>query len=276
MNLIKFCASTAALLFLCSCESNDVTLAFNTQNAPVQKYFLESSLDAMLPSDSGVTVPEAMETHLKVQATLSELVAYDNGSGRFEMKIDSVEYKSDKRTVEDYLYIEKYLLTQHFQYKMASDGSVSEPAVEDVALQPGTEELNLLKLFMKVQPILPGNPVKVGESWERPVEIPENGKTTTVYKKFTLEEVYVHDGAQMANIKMNVKYKEEVDSTANVQMQSKDFIVGEGTLLFDITHGAISSVNLDLTGHVDVNDLVAANVIPNMHILQKIKLRSEF
>ena len=80
MNLIKFCASSAALLFLCSCDSNDVSLAFNTQNAPVQKYFLESSLDAMLPSDSGVTVPEAMETHLKVQATLSELVAYDNGS----------------------------------------------------------------------------------------------------------------------------------------------------------------------------------------------------
>ena len=139
MNLLKFCASSAALLFLCSCDSNDVSLAFNTENAPVQKYFMESSLDAMLPSDSGVTVPEAMETHLKVQATLSELVAYDNGSGRFEMKIDSVEYKSDKRTVEDYLYIQKYLLTQHFQYKMAPDGSVSEPAVEAVALQPGTE-----------------------------------------------------------------------------------------------------------------------------------------
>ena len=127
MSFIKFCAASATLIFLCSCDGNDVSLAFNTQSAPVQKYFLESSIDAMLPSDSGVTVPEAMETHLKVQATLSELVAYDNGSGRFEMKIDSVDYKSDKRTVEDYLYIEKYLLTQHFQYKMAPDGSVSEP-----------------------------------------------------------------------------------------------------------------------------------------------------
>ena len=275
MNLIKFCAASAALIFLCSCDSNDVSLAFNTQNAPVQKYFLESSIDAMLPSDSGVTVPEAMETHLKVQATLSELVSYDNGSGRFEMKIDSVEYKSDKRTVEDYLYIQKYLLTQHFQYKMAPDGSVSEPAVEDVALQPGTEELNLLKLFMKVQPILPGNPVKVGETWERPVEIPESNKTTTVYKSFTLEEVYLHDGAQMAKINMTVKYKEQVDSTANVQMESKNFIVGEGTLLFDNTHGVVSSVNLRFTGHVNVTDLAAGSVIPDMHVLQNIKLRSE-
>lgn len=276
MNLIKFCAASTALLFLCSCDSNDVSLAFNTQNAPQQKYFLESSLDAMLPSDSGVTVPEAMETHLKVQATLSELVAYDNGSGRFEMKIDSVDYKSDKRTVEDYLYIEKYLLTQHFQFKMAPDGMVSEPAVEDVALQPGSEELNLLKLFMKVQPVLPGNPVKVGETWERPVEIPENGKTTTVYKSFTLEEVFLRDGAQMAKIGMNVRYKEVVDSTANVQMESKDFILGTGTILFDMTHGVVSTVNLDLQGHVDVNDKISGNIIPDMHILQKIKLRSEF
>ena len=276
MSFIKFCAASAALIYLCSCDGNDVSLAFNTQNAPVQKYFLESSIDAMLPSDSGVTVPEAMETHLKVQATLSELVAYDNGSGRFEMKIDSVEYKSDKRTVEDYLYIQKYLLTQHFQYKMAPDGSVSEPAVEDVALQPGSEELNLLKLFMKVQPILPGNPVKVGETWERPVEIPESNKTTTVYKSFTLEEVYLHDGAQMAKINMTVKYKEQVDSTANVQMESKNFIVGEGTLLFDNTHGVVSSVNLRFTGHVNVTDLAAGSVIPDMHVLQNIKFRSEF
>ena len=263
MNFIKFCASSAALLFLCSCDSNEVSLAFNTENAPVQKYFLETSLDAMLPSDSGVTVPEAMETHLKVQATLSELVAYDNGSGRFEMKIDSVEYKSDKRTVEDYLYIQKYLLTQHFQYKMAPDGSVSEPAVEDVALQPGTEELNLLKLFMKVQPILPGTPTKVGTTWEREVQI-------------TLEEVFMHDGAQMAKIGMNVKYREVADSSANVQMESKGFIVGTGSILFDMTHGVISTVNLDLQGHVNVTDLVAGSVIPDMHILQKIKLRGEF
>jgi hypothetical protein len=159
---------------------------------------------------------------------------------------------------------------------MAPDGSVSEPAVEDVALQPGSEELNLLKLFMKVQPILPGNPVKVGETWERPVEIPESGRTTTVYKSFTLEEVFLHDGVQMAKIGMNVKYQEVVDSTANVQMESKGFIVGSGSILFDITHGVVSSVSLELSGHVDINDIVADNVIPDMHVLQKIKLRSEF
>ena len=86
----------------------------------------------------------------------------------------------------------------------------------------------------------------------------------------------MHDGAQMAKIGMNVKYREVADSSANVQMESKGFIVGTGSILFDMTHGVISTVNLDLQGHVNVTDLVAGSVIPDMHILQKIKLRGEF
>lgn len=66
------------------------------------------------------------------------------------------------------------------------------------------------------------------------------------------------------------------DSTADVRMSSKGFIVGSGTILFDMTHGAISSVNLELTGDLAVSDLVAESVIPEMHVIQKIKLRSEF
>ena len=98
---------------------------------------------------------------------------------------------------------------------------------------------------------------------------------TTVYKSFTLEEVFLHDGVQMAKIGMNVQYKEIADSTANVQMESDDFIVGTGSILFDVTHGIVSSVNLELSGHVNVNDIVAGFKVPNMRVIQKIKLRSE-
>lgn len=275
MNLIKLCASSAALLFLCSCESNDISLAFNTQNAPVQKFILESSMNVFAPQDSMNMTPESMETHLNARSTLSQTVSFDNGSARFEMKIDTVDYKSDKRSVEDFRYIEKYLATQHFQFKMSSDGSLSDPSVEDMALQPGSEELNLMKLFMKVQPVLPGSPVKLGETWERPVEIPSNGRTTTVYKSFKLEDVYLHDGVQMAKVGMNVKYKEVPDSTSDVRMESEGFIVGTGSVIFDITHGVLSSANLEISGHLNIHDIVAAQVLPNMHVIQKIKLRSE-
>jgi len=275
MNFIKFCASTAALAFLCSCDSNDVSLAFNTQNAPVQKYTLEASMNVFAPQDSMNVNPESMETRLNARSTLTQTVSFDNGSARFEMKIDTVDYKSDKRSVEEFRYIEKYLSSQHFQFKMGSDGAISDPSVEDAALQPGTEELNLMKLFMKIQPVLPGGPVKVGETWERPVEIPNNGSMQTVYKSFTLQEVYLHDGVQMAKIGTNVKYKEVADTTSNVRMESDGFIVGSGTLLFDITHGVISSATLELSGHLNINDVIAAQIIPNMHVIQKIKLRSD-
>lgn len=275
MNITKIFTAAAALFLLCSCDNSAVSLAFNTQNAPQQKYYLESTLNVFAPQDSMTVTPESMETHLWSMATLSQMVAFDNGTARFEMKIDSVDYKSDKRSVEEYTNIAKYLKTQHYQFKMAGDGSISDPEVEDMALQPGTEELNLMKLFMKVQPILPGSPVKVGETWERPVEIPDNGKMTTVYKSFTLEEVYLHDGAQMAKVKMNVKYKEVPDPDAKVQMESDGFVVGSGTLLFDITHGVIATASMELSGHLNINDLVAQSLFPNMHVIQKIKLRSE-
>ena len=74
---------------------------------------------------------------------------------------------------------------------------------------------------------------------------------------------------------MNVQYKEVADSTSNVRMESDDFIVGTGSILFDITHGIVSSVNLELSGHLNVNDIVAGYVVPNMRVIQRIKLRSE-
>ena len=265
MNFVKFSVLSTALLWLCSCDSNSVALAFNTQNAPVQKFTLEASLNVFAPEDSSHESPESMETRLNAQSTLSQTVAFDNGSARFEMKIDTVDYKSDKRSVEEFRYIEKYLASQHFQFKMMGDGSMSDPSVEDQALQPGTEELNLM----------PGSPVKLGDVWERSVEIPGNGAMTTVYKAFKLEDVFVHDGVQMAKIGMNIKYKEIPDTTANVRMESKGFIVGSGSILFDITHGVVQSGNLEISGHIDVNDVIAAQLLPNMHIIQKIKLRGE-
>ena len=275
MNFVKSTLIVAPLLFLCSCDSNSVSLAFNTQNAPVQKLALEASLNVFAPEDSTHESPESMETHLNAQSTLTQTVAFDNGSARFEMKIDTVDYKSDKRTVEEFRYIEKYLSSQHFQFKMTGDGSMSDPSVEDMALQPGTEELNLMKVFMKIQPVLPGSPVNLGEVWERTVEIPGNGSMTSVYKSFKLEDVFVHDGVQMAKIGMNIKYKEIPDTTASVRMESKGFIVGSGHILFDITHGVVSSGALEISGHLDINDMVASQVLPDMHIIQKIKLRGE-
>lgn len=276
MNFIKFLASSAAIAFLCSCDGPEYTLTFNTRNVPPQTYFLESSLNAILPTDSATGAPEAMNTHLVVRATNSLLTAYDDGTAKFQIKIDSVDYQSDKRSVDEFRSMERYISTENFQFKMAKDGVVRDAVIED-SVMLGTEALDLIRLFLKIQPLLPVKSVAVGESWERPMDIPGNGNSNTVvYKSFTLQDQYVHDGIQMAKIGMNLKYKEVADSTSDLRMASNGFIVGSGTILFDMTHGAISSVNLELTGDLRVQDLVAESAIPQMKVMQKIKLRSEF
>ena len=274
MSFFKFFTTSVSLLVLCACQGNEYTIAFNTQSVPPQSYYLESTLNAILPVDSLTGTPEAMNTHLVVKATNSLLTAYDNGSAKFEMKIDSVDYKSDKRSIEEFTSMERYMSTEHFQYKMAKDGFVTDPVIED-SVMLGTEALHLIRLFLNVQPLLPGKPVALGEKWERTVEIPGSALNTVVYKSFTLQDLYVHDGAQMAKIGMNLKYKEVADSTSDLRMDSQGFIMGSGTILFDMTHGTIFNATLEITGTVSLNDVVAESSIPEMRVIQKIKLRGE-
>lgn len=273
MNFYKLIALFCVAFALNACESDKVLLAFNTHDVVPQIYRLDASLNAILPEDS-LGSPEAMNSKLSVVATNTLLTAYDDGSAKFQIKIDSVDYKSDKRSVEEFSSMERYMLNEHFQFKMASDGAVRDPYIEDSAMV-GSDVLNFVKLFLKIQPLLPGKAVNVGEKWEREVEIPGPSGNTVVYKSFTLEETFVHDGIRMAKIQFNLKYREIADSTSDLQMSSNGFIVGTGTIIFDIAHGIISNIKMELSGDIGINDIVAGSVIPNMHVVQRITLRSE-
>ena len=274
MNFVKFSVLSFALLSLCSCERNEIHLAFNTQTVAPQSFVLESTLNASFPGDSN-TVPESMRTHVSVRSTMSLLMSYDDGSGRFEMKIDSVGYTSDKRSVDEFRNIEKYLSIQNFQFKLNHDGIVTDPTIENALDMPSEDELNLIPLFLKAQPILPEKPVKLGESWER--QMPVSGKgssSTTVYKTFTLQDVYLQDGVRMAKIYMGMKYLEIPDTTSNLQLKSNDYVIGDGMVLFDVTHGTLSSAEMNIVAVFDVCDLVAGDTLPSMTVNQKITLRN--
>ncbi len=272
MTFLKYFASILALSFLCSCDTEQYVLAFNTENAPSLTYHLESTLNSVV-SDSTATEPESMNTQLEVRATNNLLTAYDDGSAKFELKVDSVNYKSDKRTVEEFRDMERLIATENFQYKMAKDGAVYSTLFED-SLALG-EALDLARLLLKIQPVLPGKPVSVGETWDRSMEVPGRNGNTVVYKSFALQDHYVHDGIQMAKIGMNLKYKEAPDTTSGVRMESKDFILGEGYILFNMTQGVMMEARMELFGDLKMSDIVSNTSIPDMHVIQKIKLRSE-
>ncbi len=274
MNFIKFSALSIALLCLCSCERNEIHLSFNTQTVAPQSFILESTLNASFPGDSN-SVPESMRTHVSVRSTMSLLMSYDDGSGRFEMKIDSVDYSSDKRSVDEFRNIEKYLSIQNFQFKLNHDGIITDPTIENALDKPSEDELNLIPLFLKAQPLLPEKPVKLGESWERQMPIFGKGNsTTTVYKTFTLQDVFLQDGVRMAKIHMGMKYLELPDTTSNLQLKSNDYVVGDGMVFFDVTHGTISSAEMNVVAVLDICDLVAGDTLPSMNVNQKIVLRN--
>ena len=274
MNFIKFSALSIALLCLCSCERNEIHLSFNTQTVAPQSFILESTLNASFPGDSN-SVPESMRTHVSVRSTMSLLMSYDDGSGRFEMKIDSVDYSSDKRSVDEFRNIEKYLSIQNFQFKLNHDGIITDPTIENALDKPSEDELNLIPLFLKAQPLLPEKPVKLGESWERQMPIFGKGNsTTTVYKTFTLQDVFLQDGVRMAKIHMGMKYLELPDATSNLQLKSNDYVVGDGMVFFDVTHGTISSAEMNVVAVLDICDLVAGDTLPSMNVNQKIVLRN--
>lgn len=263
-----------ASFFLFACDQQTVNLAFNTQNVADQKFLMQAEMNVIVDDSTSVDSSESMETSLRVVITSSLLMAYDDSSARFEIKVDSVEYTSDKRSVEEFRYVEHYLSSQDFQFKMAKDGLISEPVMDNYVSHPEANELEIAKLFLKVQPVLPGKPIRVGESWERQHAITgENNQQTVIYKGFTLDDLFMRDGVLLAKIRMNMRYKQVVDD-AQIKMDSEDFVVGSGILLFNVTMGIIEETSIEVNGKLNVSEKNTGKAIPKLRVMQKVKLRS--
>lgn len=259
------------VLFLVACNSDKVLLSFGTV-LDKQNYVLEADLDVLALSKDSSNNSENMRTKLRVESSLMQLEVYDDGAARYEMLVDSVDYSSNKRSVEELAYVEKYLKTQTFQYKIAANGSMdSIYPMEDFLAVEGVNELELPRLFAKIQPVLPSHKVSVGDSWERHHSFKNKDTWTVVYKTFRLEDIFYLDGLQLAKLSMGVRYKQQ-EEDAMIKIESSDFLVGEGTVLFDISNGQIFSVKLEFSGTLNVADKLNNAKIPELKMRQVLKL----
>ncbi len=254
-------------------------LAFNTQNVSDRTFVLESKFQifAEAPDEKK---RESMTSHLFIRMTSNLLSAYDDGSGRFLMKVDSVKYQSDERSVEEFRHIERYLGSQDFQFKMANDGQMSDFSMEEYAPVFESNDLDIRKLFLKAQPVLPSSPVKVGESWERQhwIDGEKNDPDFFVYKWFQLEELSERDGSTYARLKMNMKYRRE-SSSAIYQMESAGFILGSGSVLFNVSKGVVEEGFIKIDGKIRMKEKSAGGNAGDdtgmeVHVIQEISLRS--
>lgn len=268
-----FLASLSLVFF--ACEDRSVLLGFNTQNPTPEDYELKSSLQVLMnaseqnPADSGVS----MTAQLNLQVHSELLFAYDDGTGRFLLRVDSADYASDNRSVEETDHIERYLKTQSVQYKMSGDGEMGSVRFDEMVALPDVGDVDVRKFFLKVQPVLPASPVSVGDSWERQQMLTDDrGKTCVVYKWFKLEEIFERDGTTLARLKMNVRYRQNSEDDLQIT-ESPDFILGTGTVLFDVLAGKVVEGELLVEGKLRIIEKQSGDTIPDMRIRQKLSLR---
>lgn len=264
------------LLFLMACQSDKFQLSFGTV-LDHQNYVLEASLDAWaLGGEKDSLSKERMHTDLWVASTLTQLEVYDNdGSAKYELRLDSVDYSSDKRSVEELSYMEKYLKTQTFQYKIKSNGVMdSIYPMENYMAVKGVNDLEIPRLFVKLQPVLPDKEVAIGESWERHDSFYNKDVLTTVYKSFRLEDVFFHNGLRLAKLNMGVRYRQH-EEDESIKLESKDFLVGKGTVLFDMIKGQVYSVSIEFTGDLVVADKLNKTDVPDLKIRQVLKMERQ-
>ena len=259
-----------------ACEDKSISLGFNTQNPTPEKYELKSGLHVLLdvPKNVPVEMQQSMSAKVEVLVHSELLAAYDDGTGRFMLRVDSANYSSDNRSVEETDHIQRYLKTQLVQYKMGSDGEMSSVRFDEMVALPDVGDIDIRRIFLKVQPVLPSSPLAVGDTWERQQMLTDdNNKQSEVYKWFKLEEVFDRDGVKIAKLRMNVRYKQNSEDDAQI-MESPDFVLGSGTILFDIAAGKVVEGELDIEGKVRVIEKKDGDTIPDLRVRQKITLRS--
>lgn len=277
MNRIALLSLLFSLLTVfVACEDKSISLGFNTQNPTPENYELKSSLHVLLdvPKNVPVEMQQSMSAKVEVLVHSELLAAYDDGTGRFMLRVDSANYSSDNRSVEETDHIQRYLKTQLVQYKMGSDGEMSSVRFDEMVALPDVGDIDIRRIFLKVQPVLPSSPLAVGDTWERQQMLTDdNNKQSVVYKWFKLEEVFDRDGVKIAKLRMNVRYKQNSEDDAQI-MESPDFVLGSGTILFDIAAGKVVEGELDIEGKVRVIEKKDGDTIPDLRVRQKIMLRS--
>ncbi len=273
---MRTCVVCAAML-LGSCETHEVRLAFNTKDSTAQKYLLDSQLKVIVGGDSNAGPMEAMNSRVQARIHSGLVVSYDDGTGRFLLQADSVRYNSDQRSVEECRHIERSLALQDYQYKMGRDGQMKEVTMAGFVPDVEQTDIDLRRLILKIQPVLPGTPVKLGTTWERQHVLAEaGGRQSFVYKWFRVEDIFERDGNTFAKMQMNVKYRmDESDDSLGISQGDDGFVLGSGSVLFNVTSGHIEEGMLEIDGHLKTLQAAPGDSSPNMRVRQIISLRRD-
>jgi len=259
------------LLLLSSCQTEHYELRFHTQTQKTERFVIESQIKLIL--QGGQTAPEALGSTLTAWVHSSPVVSYDDGSARFLLEVDSASYRSEQRSVEECSHIERSLLQQEFQYKIAPHGEMQDLRMNEFVPELENTDIDLRRVLLKIQPVLPGTPVKVGDTWERQQPLDDGPQAAIVYKWFQVDEAFTHQKKQLVKLRMNIKYKLNDSTSAEVRLQGNDFIIGSGDVLFNVTDGQIDDAVIEVNGSLNVLMNQTSHTPPPMQVRQIVHMR---
>jgi hypothetical protein len=267
--MVMVLSLVVGVLALQNCQdSQKYALRFKNMAAGPVSFVLNGSLQAISGADS---MPSAIDVQYVMHFSRVPVRTYDDGSIRFSMNADSVEYQSKQRSVEECRHIEKYLANQQVQIKMNEFGEVDD--VQGVQDMPELQEvgLDMGRLLLKLQPALPGFDISVGSTWEKEHALPSpSGAPAFVYKWFRVNRVFQKNGMAHAEILVNIKYRIEGKEQQEPSIQSDQFILGSGSLVWNIVQGDIVQAALEIQGAVHI---LGADISEPVQVRQVLNLR---
>lgn len=255
----------AGALFSGCGESREYSLVFDTRSQDTVEYHLEMSVRAVLPQTDTV---DALHSSFQTSLIRTPLNRYDDSSTRYLMASQNLRYSSEQRSVEECRHIERYLSGQTMQYKMNAQGEILD--MDSLPQLPELQSVgvNLRRIFLKIQPVLPGFAVNVGSRWERQHQLPaENGTSTYIYKSFEVVNIFRRNEQNMAMVRMNIKYRlteEDNDSTDNrIRLESDEFILGTGQLVFNLDKGDLEQGEFEINGTLQADPHQGTELVQN-------------
>lgn len=249
-----FCFS---LLLLVGCSSRQVHLRFVFQKNEVLRYAFNMSMDANV-SDSSLTQYYSSSAFILVSQRFNEV--YENGDGRSTVTVDSIRLKTDYLSEPETNNILELLKRSPITLKLSPYGDFLEMEGEEDLPQVEIEGMNLSRLLLKIQPILPHSGIAIGSEWEREQQIPVrnslNSGTLYLKKHFQLLGLEDYKGHLCAKISFvvlaNIGLKESEKSFQISTSKGQAWIgKGKGLLYFDMQKNRFFEGTADLTTQME-------------------------
>jgi hypothetical protein len=249
------------LILLASCSSRKVHLRFVFEKNQVLHYAFALSSEAEV-TDSLKTGHYSSSANLLLSQQINQV--YENGDTRCIISVDSVGFQTDYLSEPEVNNIVELLKRTALALKISPYGDFLEMEGEEDLPQVEMEGMNLSRLLLKIQPVLPHSGIAIGSVWEREQQFPVrnslNSGTLYLRKNFQLLELKNYKGRLCARISFkivaNIGMKESEKSFQASAPKGQSWVgKGNGILYFDMQKNCFLEGSAEMTTQMETTVL---------------------